>query len=93
MVCLDDPLLDPDPAALERLIADVAIPAPLVYRMERGGHSPHIELATPEWRARNLADIVRVIDSMLITAGQPTESGSPADAATTLPPGATETSQ
>jgi hypothetical protein len=88
LTTVDDPLVEPDPQALDRLIADVAIPAPQVHRLASGGHSPHIELSTPEWRVRNLADIVRVIDSMLITAGEPTESGSPMQP-TTMPAGPT----
>jgi len=84
MYSLDDPLIDY--SALDRLIAEVAIASPLVYPMSSGGHSPHIESRdNPEWQVRNLADIVRVIDSMLITAGEPTTGGSPSGVETTMP--------
>jgi len=53
--------------------------------MVNGGHQAYVEMRdTPEWSARNQADIVRVINSMLITAGEPSTSGSPSNEGTTL---------
>ncbi len=63
----DDPLA-PEArvlAAIERL----GLPARSVYRMASGGHNPYAEdAAFPGWTARNVDDIARVIDSMLVSS-------------------------
>jgi hypothetical protein len=43
-----------------------------IHLLPSGGHLPHVESAhEPAGRARNVADIVRLIDSMLVTASVP----------------------
>ena len=65
--CLDDDWVDQD--ALDRAAADLGIEPAQIHRAATGGHSPHVELAEhPEWTARNIDQIVRLIDAMLITA-------------------------
>jgi hypothetical protein len=88
IACVDDPWLDQ--AVLARAIADVGLEPAQVHHMASGGHHPHLETAAhPEWSARNHADIVHIIDSMLITAAQPTVSGR-VEAASTMPRGAND---
>jgi len=71
LACLDDSWIDePD---LDRVAAELGLGAAQIHRVASGGHSPHLELADhPEWTARNVDQIVRVIDSMLITAREVT---------------------
>jgi hypothetical protein len=87
IVAVDDPWLDH--AALDRVIAEVGIGPAQVHRLPTGGHHPHVESAQyPERSARNLVDIVRVIDAMLVTASQPSlDAVSPSMAGPTLPAG------
>jgi serine/threonine protein kinase len=64
----NDPLMSDE--SLDRMIEEAGLQAANVFRLPDGGHHPHVERADkPEWSARNIADIVRIIDSMLITAG------------------------
>lgn len=80
IVCVDDPWLDM--ACLEVAIAEIGLGPGQVHRFPTGGHHPHLEQQdNPEWSARNLDEIVRVIDSMLITAGEVSMT-SPGDAST-----------
>jgi len=89
ITCLDDPLTPP--ALVERIVAAVGIPSPMAHRLETGGHYPYVASRhNPEWQARNLADIVRVIDSMLITAAEPNTT-LPTEMAETHPAGADDT--
>lgn len=70
-VCLDDDWVDQD--VLDRAAADLGIEPAQIHRTADGGHNPHLELAEhPEWTARNVEQIVRLIDSMLITAREQT---------------------
>jgi Protein kinase domain/Alpha/beta hydrolase family len=69
--CLDDDWVDQD--ALDRAAADLGIEPAQIHRAATGGHNPHVELAEhPEWTARNIDQIVRLIDAMLITAREMT---------------------
>ncbi len=70
-VCLDDDWVDQD--VLDRAAAELGIEPAQIHRSENGGHNPHLELAEhPEWTARNVDQIVRLIDAMLITAREHT---------------------
>jgi pimeloyl-ACP methyl ester carboxylesterase len=71
LACMDDSWVDQE--RLDDAAADLGLEASQIHRVASGGHSPHLELADhPEWTARNLDQIVRVIDSMLITAREHT---------------------
>jgi hypothetical protein len=71
LACLDDDWIDEH--ALDRAAADIGLESVQIHRAASGGHNPHVELADhPEWTARNIDQIVRVIDSMLITAREMT---------------------
>jgi pimeloyl-ACP methyl ester carboxylesterase len=86
IVSLDDPWMNF--ATLDRVIADVGNEPAQIHRQSTGGHHPHVESRQyPERSARNLVDIVRVIDSMLVTASQPSV-GSPSLAGPTETAGA-----
>jgi hypothetical protein len=75
VVCVDDPFTDP--AALERAVAEVGIEPAHFHRLPSGGHHPHIETSEhPEWAARNCIDLVRIIDAMLVAAGETRSSSS-----------------
>jgi len=74
IVCADDPWIRRGP--LERFIADAALEEANVHRLPDGGHNPHLELVDhPEWSARNAADLARIIDAMLVTAGEAESTG------------------
>jgi pimeloyl-ACP methyl ester carboxylesterase len=71
IACLDDSWIDE--RRLDDVARDLGIEASQIHRVASGGHSPHLELKDhPEWTARNIDQIVRVIDSMLITARERT---------------------
>jgi pimeloyl-ACP methyl ester carboxylesterase len=71
IACLDDSWIDE--ARLDDVAADLGIESSQIHRVASGGHSPHLELKDhPEWTARNIDQIVRVIDTMLITARERT---------------------
>jgi hypothetical protein len=75
IACTDDPWMS-DPA-LDRAIAEAALEPANVHRFPNGGHHPHLELADRlDHSARNAADIVRIIDAMLLTAAQSDSTGS-----------------
>ena len=71
LACLDDDWIDEK--ALDAAARDIGLEPAQIHRAASGGHNPHAELADhPEWTARNIDQIVRVIDSMLITARETT---------------------
>jgi pimeloyl-ACP methyl ester carboxylesterase len=71
IACLDDDWVDE--ACLDAAAADLGLEPAQIHRIPSGGHNPHLELVDhPEWTARNIEGIVRVIDSMLITAREHT---------------------
>jgi Protein kinase domain/Alpha/beta hydrolase family len=71
LVCLDDDWVREE--SLDAAAAELGLERAQIHRMVSGGHNPHVELADhPEWTARNIDHIVRVIDSMLITAREVT---------------------
>lgn len=77
---LDDPLVR-DPAMITRAAESLGLDRAHVHTLASGGHTPHLPLALrPEWTARNVDEIGRVIQSMLVTAHEPTRS--PADSST-----------
>jgi pimeloyl-ACP methyl ester carboxylesterase len=60
----DDPLL-PERYA-QAALRGLGLPEDRVFRLISGGHSPYIESeAHPEWRARNVREIVGLIESVL----------------------------
>ena len=73
---VDDPLMKNEEvlrAAAEQLGLDSAH----VHRMASGGHSPHLSLVMhPEWAARNIDEIGRIVQSMILTAHEPTTTPS-----------------
>jgi pimeloyl-ACP methyl ester carboxylesterase len=80
IVCADDPWLDV--ACLDVAVAELGLGPAQVHHFPSGGHHPHLECReNPEWSARNLDQIVRIVDSMLITAGE-VSTTSPGDAST-----------
>jgi hypothetical protein len=55
-----------------RAAGELGIAPTQIHLLPSGGHLPHVESAhEPAGRARNVADIVRLIDSMLVTASVP----------------------
>jgi serine/threonine-protein kinase len=66
VVSQDDPL-----APVEKLLDELArlgVPPTSIHRLVSGGHFVHAENMThPEWTARNLHDLITVIDSMLVS--------------------------
>jgi hypothetical protein len=72
-----------------RVAGELGMEATQVHLLPSGGHLPHIESAhEPESRARNVADIVRLIDSMLVTASVPSlAAASPSLIGPTAPAG------
>jgi Protein kinase domain len=68
IACVDDPWMDNEDALLAAA-ADLGIERAQIQRMPSGSHFPHLESALhPEWTARNVDQLVRVIESMLVTA-------------------------
>jgi hypothetical protein len=75
IACLDDPWMSHD--GLARWIDATGLEPANVHRFPTGGHFPHLEILDhPEWSARNAADLVRIIDGMLLTAAQTDSTGS-----------------
>jgi serine/threonine-protein kinase len=71
LVCVDDPIIDR--RALDAAIAEIGLEAAQIRWLATGGHHPHLEVVEhPEWTARNVAEIVAEIDTMLLTAREPT---------------------
>jgi pimeloyl-ACP methyl ester carboxylesterase len=67
----NDPLVSEE--VLARALADLGLPADRVRRLATGGHYPHMESeAHPEYTARNCAEIVQLVDTMLLTAREGT---------------------
>jgi len=63
----DDPLA-PEKDVLE-VLARLGVPDRNVHKMASGGHMPHLtEDAHPGWRMRNVDDIVRALESMLLSS-------------------------
>ncbi len=75
VVGVDDPLLPHAP--LCRVLDQIGVEPAHVLHLPDGGHYPHVESAAhPEWSARNAVDLARLIDAMLVTAGESTTTGS-----------------
>jgi len=71
---VDDPWLQNE-AALLGAAADLGLEPAQIHRLASGGHHPHLEsVSHPEWTARNVDQLVRVIESMIVTAHEPTSS-------------------
>lgn len=63
----DDPLT-PAWRALDAL-DKLGFPKRSIYRIASGGHNPHMELEEhPEWTMRNVDDLARIVESMLVSA-------------------------
>ena len=86
VIGLDDPLTEHE--ALATIVENLGVEPAHVLRMPDGGHYPHVAAAAhPEWTARNTHDLVRLIDTLLVTAGESSASGSDSSTAlgSTLP--------
>ncbi len=71
---LDDPWVS-DAGFVRRAAEDLGLDRAHVHTLASGGHSPQLPLVRhPEWTARNVDEIGRVIQSMLVTAHERTES-------------------
>ncbi|HVK77362.1 MAG TPA: alpha/beta fold hydrolase [Kofleriaceae bacterium] len=69
---VDDPLTRGE-ERLRTACADLGLDPAHIHRLASGGHSPHMPLAKhPEWTARNIDEISRVVQSMILTAHEPT---------------------
>jgi hypothetical protein len=80
---LDDPWVK-DVDVVRRAAEDLGLDRAHVHTLESGGHTPQLPLANrPEWTARNVDEIGRVIQSMIVTAHELTESPSPGTATAT----------
>lgn len=67
---------------VRRIGEDLGLDRAHVHTLASGGHTPQLPLANPpEWTARNVDEIGRVIQSMMVTAHEQTRS--PLDSATT----------
>jgi hypothetical protein len=78
---LDDPWVS-DAGFVRRAAEDLGLDRAHVHTLASGGHTPQLPLVLhPEWTARNVDEIGRVIQSMLVTAHERTES--PPDASPT----------
>ncbi len=81
---VDDPLMR-DEDVLRAAAAQLGLDPAHVHRIASGGHSPHLSLVMhPEWAARNIDEIARIVQSMILTAHEPTTTP-------TLKPAAGET--
>jgi hypothetical protein len=70
MATLDDTWMDA--RVRVRAAGELGMAPTQIHLLPSGGHLPHVESAhEPAGRARNVADIVRLIDSMLVTASVP----------------------
>jgi pimeloyl-ACP methyl ester carboxylesterase len=75
VACGDDPWMRNE-AALLQAADDLGLERAQIHRMASGAHFPFLESAQhPEWTARNVDQLVRVIESMLVTANASTGSG------------------
>jgi hypothetical protein len=86
VIGVDDPLMAHD--HLAAIVEDLGVEPAHILRMPDGGHYPHIASAAhPEWTARNTLDLVRLIDTLLVTAGESSAagSGSPTALGSTVP--------
>jgi hypothetical protein len=86
VIGLDDPLTEHE--RLASIVENLGVEPAHVLRMPDGGHYPHVASAAhPEWTARNAHDLVRLIDTLLVTAGESSASGSvsPTALGSTLP--------
>lgn len=71
---VDDPWLQNEDALLGAA-ADLGLEPAQIHRLASGGHHPHLEsVSHPEWTARNVNQLLRVIESMIVTAHEPTSS-------------------
>jgi hypothetical protein len=78
---LDDPWVR-DGELVRQAAEDLGLDRAHVHTLASGGHTPQLPLANhPEWTARNVDEIGRVIQSMMVTAHEQTRS--PMDSATT----------
>jgi pimeloyl-ACP methyl ester carboxylesterase len=74
IACIDDPWTQ-DEQALVTAAEDLGLERSQIQRMPTGSHFPFLESAThPEWTARNVDQLVRVIESMLVTANASTDA-------------------
>jgi predicted Ser/Thr protein kinase len=74
VLCRDDPWLAGE---LAHAIAAARVEPANLHHLPDGGHYPHQEIrGNPESSARNAADLVRIIESMLVTAGESDAAGS-----------------
>jgi hypothetical protein len=81
---VDDPWVR-DVDVVRRAAEDLGLDRAHVHMLASGGHTPQLPLANrPEWTARNVDEIGRVIQSMIVTAHELTESPSPGAATATL---------
>ncbi len=73
---VDDPWTR-DRALLDAAATDLGIDPAHVHLLASGGHSPQVPMAShPEWTARNVDEISRVIQAMILTAHEPTATPS-----------------
>ncbi|HUQ04070.1 MAG TPA: alpha/beta fold hydrolase [Kofleriaceae bacterium] len=73
---VDDPWTR-DQALLERAASDLGIDPAHIHVLASGGHTPQIPMSThPEWTARNIDEIGRVVQAMILTAHEPTSTPS-----------------
>jgi hypothetical protein len=71
-----------DAEIIRRAAEDLGLDRAHVHTLASGGHTPQLPLANhPEWTARNVDEIGRLIQSMMVTAHEQTRS--PMDSATT----------
>ncbi len=78
---LDDPWVK-DVSVVVRAAEDLGLDRAHVHTLASGGHTPQLPLANhPEWTARNVDEIGRVIQGMIVTANELTQS--PMQTATT----------
>jgi pimeloyl-ACP methyl ester carboxylesterase len=71
MACTDDPLVRLD--VVERAAEELGVGATNLRLFATGGHLPHIENeAHPEWTARNVAELVHLVNTMLLSAREGT---------------------
>jgi pimeloyl-ACP methyl ester carboxylesterase len=72
--CVDDPWMQNEEALLSAA-QDIGLERAQLQRMASGAHFPFLESAKhPEWTARNVDQLVRVIESMLVTANASTDA-------------------
>jgi serine/threonine protein kinase len=73
---VDDPWTR-DQALLDRATSDIGIDPAHIHLLASGGHTPQTPLSThPEWTARNVDEIGRIVQAMILTAHEPTSTPS-----------------